>query len=128
MSMGRSLSGGCPCGAVRFRTRGEPRDWVRCECGPCRGLSRALGRGEPVWPNAGVEFAGGEIASAEHACAADPRPMTLHFCAACGAPLSVSIDRAPATRCMLAATFDEPSMLHGAAPARPVGGARSATQ
>ena len=126
--MGTSLSGGCPCGAVRFRTRGDPCDWIRCGCEPCRGLPRSRGRGEPVWPNAGVEFAGGDIASAEHPCAGDPRPMTLHFCVACGAPVSVSIDEARSMRRLFAASFDEPSLLRGAAPAHPGRGDRSATR
>lgn len=118
--MSSSLSGGCPCGAVRFRTRGDPRDWVRCDCASCASLSRvrARGRGEPVWPNVGVEFSGGEIASSEHPCDASQRPMTLHFCAACGAPVSVSIEGPPSMRRMLASTFDDPSRLGGPSPRR----------
>ncbi len=122
------MSGGCPCGAVRFRTRGDPRDWIRCDCASCRRLPRARGCGEPVWPNAGVEFAGGEIASLAHSCADDPRPMTLHFCGACGTPVSVSIHGPPSMRRMLAATFDEPARLAGAAAARSIGDDRSASR
>ena len=84
--------GGCPCGAVRFRTRGDPQDWIRCDCGFCRGLTRTRGPGEPVWPNASVEFAGGTIGSVDHRSDEHPRPLTVHFCTACGAAVSLSLD------------------------------------
>ncbi|HJM50620.1 MAG TPA: GFA family protein [Alphaproteobacteria bacterium] len=32
----RNLSGGCLCGAVRFRIEGRVRDVVVCHCGQCR--------------------------------------------------------------------------------------------
>ncbi len=110
--------GGCPCGAVRFRTRGDPQDWIRCDCGFCRGLTRTRGPGEPVWPNASVEFAGGTIGSVDHRSDEHPRPLIVHFCTACGAAVSLSLEGRRAVRCMLAATFDEPTRLHEAGHAR----------
>jgi hypothetical protein len=53
--------------------------------------------------------------------------MTLHFCVACGAPVSVSIDAARSMRRLFAATFDEPWQLRGAAPAPPGRDDRAAT-
>jgi hypothetical protein len=110
--------GGCACGAVRFRTRGDPQDWLRCDCGFCRGLTRVRGPGEPVWPDACVEFAGGTIGSVDHCSPDHPRPLTVHFCIACGAPVSLSLQGRRAERCMLTATFDDPRPLQAAMPAR----------
>jgi hypothetical protein len=42
----------------------------------------------------------------------------VHFCTACGAAVSLSIEGRRAVRCMLAATFDEPTRLHEAGHAR----------
>ncbi|MFM1987369.1 MAG: hypothetical protein RJA99_326 [Pseudomonadota bacterium] len=119
------LEGGCPCGAVRFRTRGDPQDWVRCDCGFCRGLARVRGPGDPVWPDACVEFGGGKIGSVGHTSEAHPRPMTVHFCIACGTAVSLSLDGRRTERALLLSTFDEPARVSEAMPERREDGRRS---
>ena len=112
--MATRLEGGCPCGAVRFRTRGDPKDWIRCDCGFCRGLTRVRGAGEPVWPDTCVEFDGGTIGSVDHLSPDHPRPITVHFCTVCGAAVSLSLDGRRTERCLLMATFDDPAPLRAA--------------
>ena len=122
--MATHLDGGCPCGAVRFRARGEPQDWVRCDCDFCVRLTRRRSRGDPVWPNAQVKFAGGAIGSTDHRSDEHPRPLTVHFCIACGTAVSLSFDGRRSLRCLLSENFDEPSRLRGV-PAPRAGDGRS---
>lgn len=112
--MANRLEGGCPCGAVRFRTRGDPQAWIRCRCDYCRALTRVTEPAEPVWPDACVEFTGGTIGSVDHRSDDHPRPVTVHFCIACGAAVSLSLDGRRTERCLLMATFDEPGLLRAA--------------
>jgi hypothetical protein len=71
-----------------------------------------------VWPNANVEFAGGTIGSVDHRSDDHPQPLTVHFCTACGAAVSVSLEGRRSVRRMLAATFDDPRPLQAAMPAK----------
>lgn len=76
------LTGGCQCGAVRYRIEGMPLDPHLCHCRMCQkaagnyfmplafapGKSLALTRGEPAW-------------------FASSGPVRRGFCANCGTPL-----------------------------------------
>ena len=98
-------TGGCLCGAVRYRVRGRLRDVVACHCGQCR---RQHGN-FAVYTNAALESVEiqeqGELAW--YAASAEAR---RGFCRSCGSPLfwqrvgaaTVSID---------AGSLDQPSGL-----------------
>lgn len=74
--------GGCLCGAVRYRARGEPASANACHCTQCR---RQTGSALPAfasWPRDRVEL----IRGVPTAYAATPR-AERSFCASCGSTL-----------------------------------------
>lgn len=81
MSGDAMLSGGCLCGAVRFRAGVEKREYAACHCGICRKWT--AGPFLAVDCSAGFEIEDdaslGEYASSDWA--------RRGFCKACGAPL-----------------------------------------
>ena len=97
-------SGGCLCGAVRYRIRGEQRDVVVCHCSRCRRAHGHVG--------AYTEVASEDLVLlTEHTLRwylADGRERG--FCQACGGILfwrAVGADRTSVT----AGTLDEPTGL-----------------
>ena len=102
MTAGRAITGGCQCGAVRYRAESLGRSSI-CHCRMCQ---RAVGNvmvplvvargvvieGAPTW------FASSNIAE-------------RGFCAACGTPLFLRDFAAPDGECeVMTATLDDPEM------------------
>lgn len=94
--------GGCRCGAVRYRARGEPRNQRVCHCRRCQ---RAIGA--PC--NARLLFDRGAVTlSGEVAGAAVSAGLDVGFCARCGTTLFV---RRPAaqTIALTSGSLDDPT-------------------
>ena len=84
MSAGSSKTwtGGCLCGAVRFRAQGEPLDVASCHCINCRKMSGAAFATFVVFSPEQFEWSGGELGS----YAASP-DLVRAFCRNCGSPV-----------------------------------------
>jgi hypothetical protein len=78
-------TGGCACGAVRFRVIGVPARVGLCHCFDCRRHHGAPFAGFAIFPAAAVTFAG--EAPRAHRSSADGH---RHFCGRCGSPLFAS--------------------------------------
>jgi len=100
-------SGGCLCGAVRFRTTGPLRGIIYCHCTQCR---RQTGHVVAATSAADADLA---VEGAAHlswyAASADAR---RGFCSVCGSLLFWKREGSPATSIM-AGAFDRPSGLAG---------------
>jgi hypothetical protein len=70
----RTRAGGCLCGAVRYRVRGEPVHVRRCHCASCRKESGSAFTVYAQWPAEVFELSG-ELAGYDGRC----------FCPRCGA-------------------------------------------
>ncbi|NNG04183.1 MAG: GFA family protein [Inquilinus sp.] len=90
MREGDEHTGGCLCGAVRFRVAGGPLWTGYCHCGSCR---RATGA--PVAAFAG--FPAGRFAYTRGTATRRSSSPGVYrsFCAACGTPLTYEGDRWP---------------------------------
>jgi hypothetical protein len=78
-----SVSGGCLCGAVRYRAAGPATHPTLCHCASCR---RAAGSPAVAWvtfPAASFAFERGEPAEVRTS-----PPVLRTFCARCGTPLT----------------------------------------
>lgn len=99
----QSLSGGCQCGAVRFRVTGHPGTSSVCHCRMCQKASAApflalVGPGENP-----VEWTRGAPAWFQSSSAA-----RRGFCAQCGTPLAYD---APDGLALTVLTFDDPDAV-----------------
>ncbi len=74
--------GGCLCGAIRFRTQGQPHHVSYCHCQQCRRHSGAPVAAFATYAKDSVSFEQGALAWFESSDIA-----RRGFCAACGTPM-----------------------------------------
>ncbi|TCL70210.1 GFA family protein [Rhizobium sp. BK251] len=99
--MTNTYAGGCQCGAIRFRVRGEPRDSSICHCRMCQ---KAFGAYyAPFVSVRGTDF---EWTRGQRKIFRSSNFVERGFCADCGTPLTYE---APDGIAIAAGTFDDPS-------------------
>lgn len=94
-------SGGCACGQVRFRTRGEPDRVCLCHCLTCRKMSGSAFGAFAIFPADRVTVAG------ETASWPSSDTCTRCSCPRCGSTLFTRCD--PAEIEIGLGAFDEPN-------------------
>jgi len=105
MSAPADLSGGCACGAVRYRLLSQPFDAGYCHCSMCR---RAAGA--PVLAFATVPLE-------DFAISGHPRRRRSSyfgerwFCGDCGTQLAMHVDHQPDTIDFTIASLDSPERV-----------------
>jgi len=104
------LTGGCLCGAIRYRCSGEPDSMGLCQCNRCQRQSGSSFLIAVVYTRAAVAFEQGELFSY---VAQDDEGATLtrHFCGACGSPIMITLDRYPEIRSIMGGSVDDKSRL-----------------
>jgi hypothetical protein len=98
--------GGCLCGAVRYRARGNPSRTVVCHCRFCQ---RCTGSAFALWPTFSerdVDLVGA-TSSYEHRSGESGRWIRLNFCARCGTTVTSTFEKGPGELAILGGTFDE---------------------
>ncbi|WP_454848864.1 GFA family protein [Rhizobium binxianense] len=96
-------TGGCQCGAVRFRASGELRDSSICHCRMCQ---KAFGAYyAPLVSVRGADF---EWTRGKRKTFRSSNVVTRGFCGDCGTPLTYE---APDGMAVAAGAFDDPSAL-----------------
>ena len=103
---GEIRTGGCRCGAVRYRAQGKPRWVAHCHCADCRKQTSA---GYATWlgyEKSTVKWSKGAPKQYESS------PGTERgFCAHCGTPLSFTSPRWDDEIHILAGTLDDPKSI-----------------
>jgi hypothetical protein len=103
-------SGGCACGAIRYRATGEPKWAAHCHCRDCRKIT---GTALTTYAGFAVErfaFAAG-TPQAYHSSPG----VTRRFCGRCGTPLTFEGARWPGEVHVLVGTLDDPGAMAPAA-------------
>ncbi|HEY8593368.1 MAG TPA: GFA family protein [Sphingomicrobium sp.] len=102
------LTGGCLCGAVRYKLRSEPFDTGYCHCRTCQLSSGApamvfasVPEGDLVWTQGGDTVKSVPSSSFGH----------REFCGKCGTPFLMKVDHQPETVDFSVATLDEPEAI-----------------
>jgi len=98
-------TGGCLCGAVRYRVTGTPLRVGLCHCGQCR---RQTGSALPsfvTWPRGGFEVTKGEPSRFRVSDIA-----TREFCRDCGSPLFWRADKGDDITVLLGSLDDAEAM------------------
>ena len=99
-------SGGCLCGAVRYRAAGTARNPCYCHCESCR---RAAG--SPTVPWATFERAHFQLLRGELTEYRSSPDRLRGFCAACGTSLTYRSEKRPTEIDVTLGTLDEPARL-----------------
>ena len=100
--------GGCNCGAVRYRAKGEPVRGAVCQCRFCqRGTGSAFGIGV-YFKLEDVQFLRGTRKTYEHRSDESHRWIRTEFCVNCGTSLTWTVEALPGERAMAGGTFDDP--------------------
>lgn len=104
--MTKPYTGGCACGAIRYRIAGEPVFMNHCQCRDCRHLS-GTGHGSYLTFHAAAVGLTGQVA--QWGVIADSgNAKTSGFCARCGSPVTVRFAAMPQFFTVHAASLDEP--------------------
>ncbi len=99
-------SGGCACGAVRYRVLGKPTFGVVCHCKFCQ---RRLANAFAViasFDEKSVEITQGELVECEHRSDESGRWLRMNFCLKCGTTVYHTAEVRPGMKGIAAGTFD----------------------
>ncbi len=109
--MTNDWTGGCLCGAIRYRCQGEPLSMGLCQCTRCQRQSGSAFLMATVFPAAQVSFECGQP-RVFTAYGDDGRALYRHFCGDCGSALMITLDRYPDIRSIMGGTLDDKSRLN----------------
>jgi len=104
--MNDSLTGGCLCGAVRYRLASAPFDAGWCHCRTCQ-----LNSGSPAMAFASVAAGDYVVEKGEPATVKSSEFGHRGFCRECGTPLYMRADHQPETVDFSLATLDDPAAV-----------------
>ena len=100
--------GGCLCGAVRYRVRGEPARHSACHCSFCqKRTGSAFGIGA-YFRDEDVEHLAGTRKSYEHHSDESGRWSRNEFCTTCGGTVTWTAEALPGLRGFAGGSFDDP--------------------
>jgi hypothetical protein len=104
------LEGGCYCGAVRYKSEGEPMMKAQCHCRECQYISGGSPNMFVLMPLDGFSYTKGtpkkfKRSDLEYA-------VTREFCAECGTHLVTRPQALPAL-VLKVGTLDDPSLFDG---------------
>lgn len=99
-------TGGCLCGAVRYRTRGAPAWVAHCHCTSCRRTTGAAFATYAGFKRLNFAYVKGAPSVYESSPG-----VRRSFCAACGTPVTYDGERWPDEVHVLACTLDAPQDL-----------------
>lgn len=100
------FEGGCLCGEIRFSLDGESRMNLACHCSDCTRYNGGAPAYEAVFERSAFQLTKG--APRAYAGKGDSgRGIVRHFCADCGTPLYVHLEKLPRYIIMAAGAIDD---------------------
>jgi hypothetical protein len=99
-------TGGCLCGAIRYRIAGAPVEALYCHCRMCQ---RAHGAPVVAWLT--VPFSSFAVTAGEPGGYRSSPAAVRHFCAVCGTPLTWRAVDNPQFLDVSIASLDEPGAV-----------------
>lgn len=103
------LEGGCYCGAVRYRVKGDSLFKVQCHCRECQYISGGNPNVVMGMPEAGFVYTKGASKGFRRDDLANP--VTREFCARCGTHLLAKSPALPGAVLLKVGTLDDPSVF-----------------
>ena len=105
------ITGGCYCGAVRYKLSGDPLFKGQCHCRECQYISGGLPNVVMGMPEAGFAYTQGAPKEFRRKDLADP--VTREFCGECGTHLLTRTSKVPGAVLLKVGSFDDPSVFGG---------------
>jgi hypothetical protein len=103
-----AITGGCLCGAVRYRIEAEPIAARTCWCRLCQHIGAGSATVNVAFPSAAVSIAG---TLADFASKADSGNfMHRRFCPVCGTHVAIQSEARPHLLSVRAGTLDDPEL------------------
>lgn len=109
VSMTDIHSGGCACGAIRYRVQGNPVVGTVCHCRFCQKRLASAFAVLASFKEDSVEMLQGELSEVEHRSDESGRWLRMSFCPKCGTTISHTAEIRPGVRTIAAGTFDDPN-------------------
>jgi hypothetical protein len=108
-TMTETNTGGCACGAVRYRVHGKPTFGVVCHCKFCQRRLASAFAVIASFEEKSVEITQGELVECEHRSDESGRWLKMNFCPKCGTTVYHTAELRPGMKSIAAGTFDEPN-------------------
>ncbi|HEX7037417.1 MAG TPA: GFA family protein [Pseudomonadales bacterium] len=100
-------TGGCYCGAIRYRAEGEPILQAQCHCRECQYVTGGSPNVFIALPADGFEYTQGQPKSFRRSDLENP--VTREFCPECGTHLLTRAPGLPNAVILKVGTLDDPS-------------------
>ena len=104
-------TGGCQCGAIRFKTSKSPVRAMACHCSACKQRTGAPYGIGVYFKDEDIEFAfeeNSEIGTYEFHSNTSDRWIRNEFCKKCGSAVSWTLEMRPGLRAIAGGSFDDP--------------------
>ncbi len=105
--MAQKLSGGCACGTIRYETAADPIVMLNCHCSDCRKASGSGYAALIIVPKNSLQTSG-EVRF-HKARGGSGKTVERGFCANCGSPVLVKLERFPNVLGLQAGSLDDPA-------------------
>ena len=105
--MSEAHSGGCTCGAVRYRVVGKPAFFAVCHCKFCQRRLASAFAILAAFDEKNVAITQGELVECEHRSDESGRWLKMNFCPKCGTTVYHTAEIRPGMKTIAAGTFDE---------------------
>lgn len=112
MSDSKSYTGGCLCGAIRYRITAEPGQSRICWCRDCQRIA-SNGTANVIFPTAEIDVAG--LTAQFEKVADSGNTVVRRFCPRCGTQLFSDSSGRPGLTVVRLGTLDVPSAIRPAA-------------
>lgn len=100
------MTGGCLCGAIRYKLTEPPSSSGFCHCETCRRTASA-----PSLPYAGVSFAAFAVTKGDPVSYRSSSRVVRTFCGTCGSPLTYFNEDKPDKIDIMTCSLDHPEMV-----------------
>ena len=105
--MTKNHSGGCLCGAVRYKVSGTPSTSVVCHCKFCQKRTGSTNAFLVYYKKAAVISLGGPLTSFTHVSDESNRKIVIELCDRCGSHVTWTLDLVPSWRGFEGGSFDD---------------------
>jgi hypothetical protein len=105
------IEGGCYCGALRYRSEGDPIFKIQCHCRECQYISGGAPNMTLGMPEAGFAYTQGTPKQFQRKDL--EAPVTREFCADCGTHILSRAPSLPGVLLFKVGTLDDPAVFEG---------------